>query len=26
VRDLAHTLLDVRNLSLLLPLMGLPRP
>jgi phosphoserine phosphatase len=26
VRDLAHTLLDVRDLSLLLPLMGLPRP
>jgi phosphoserine phosphatase len=26
VRDLAHTLLDVRDLSMLLPLMGLPRP
>lgn len=26
VRDLAHALLDVRDLSLLLPLMGLPRP
>jgi len=26
VRDLAHTLLDMRDLSLLLPLMGLPRP
>jgi phosphoserine phosphatase len=26
VRDLADTLLDVRDLSLLLPLMGLPRP
>jgi phosphoserine phosphatase len=26
VRDLAHTLLDVRDLSLLLPLMGIQRP
>ena len=26
VRDLAHTLLDVRDLSMLLPLMGLARP
>jgi phosphoserine phosphatase len=26
VRDLAHTLLDERDLSMLLPLMGLPRP
>ena len=26
VRDLAHTLLDVRDLSMLLPLMGLTRP
>ncbi len=26
VRNLAHALLDVRDLSLLLPLMGLPRP
>lgn len=26
VRDLAHALLDVRDLSLLLPLMGIPRP
>lgn len=26
VRDVAHTLLDERDLSMLLPLMGLPRP